>query len=220
MIDPSLKKKLIHEDRWSRTYQAGENFYASESKFEADGLSVSVEELSSAWDSWNESEKLSFVNAYRSKTQFVESDEKILEFLMAQGDEPVWSTIASSLALHHSNKKMVLDFLLERLKSGSEPKSNFIQALYVLGDVAALPSLHQLHDRLSERVKSGSHGQADHWAVNDFLTCCKALAYLEGAERYRDEIRPFLDDPNELIRIHAQNALAGPQPEEFRNLAE
>jgi hypothetical protein len=214
MIDPSLKKKLVHEDRWSRTYQAGENFYASESKFEADGLSISVEELSSAWDSWNETEKLSFVNAYRSKTQFVESDEKILEFLMGKGDEPVWSTIASCLTLNHSNKKMVLDFLLERLRSGSEPKSNFIQALYVLGDLAALPSLHQLYDRLSEQIR-GAHGQADQWTVRDFLTCCEALVYLEKAERYRDEIRPFLDDPDELIRIKAQNALAGPQPEEF-----
>ena len=215
MIDPSLKKKLVHEDRWSRTYEAGENFYASESKFEADHLSVSVEELSSAWDSWDESEKISFVNAYRSKAQFVESDERILEFLMAKGDEPVWSTIASSLALHHSNKKMVLEFLLKRLTSGSEPKSNYVQALYVLGDVAALPSLHELHDQLSEQVKRAPQRQVDHWTVNDFLRCCEALGYLEKTEHYRDEIRPFLDDPDELVRIHAQNALAGPQPEEF-----
>lgn len=215
MIDKSLKKKLVHEDRWSRTYEADVNFYASESKFEADGVSVSVEDLSSAWGSWDDAEKVSFVNAYRSKTQFVESDEKILEFLMAKGNEPVWSTIASSLSLHYSNKKAVLNFLLERLKSSSEPKSNFIQALYILGDMAALPSLHQLHDRLSEHVRNMSKGYVDHWAVNDFLRCCEALAYLEKAERYQDEIRPFLHDPDELIRIHAQNAIAGPQPEEF-----
>lgn len=214
MIDPSLKKKLVHEDRWSRTYQAGENFYASESKFEADGLSVSVEELSSAWDSWNESERLSFVNAYRSKTHFLPSDEKILEFLMARGDEAVWSTIASSLTLYHSNKKMTLDFLLERLRSGSEPKSNFIQALYVLGDVGTLPSLHQLHDRLSVEIKQ-AEGEPDHWTIYDFLKCCEALAYLEKSERYRDEIRPFLEHSAELVRIQAQMALDGPQPEEF-----
>lgn len=217
MIDPSLKKKLVHEDRWSRTYQADANFFASESKFEADNLSISVGELAAGWDSWNESEKLSFVNAYRSKTQFGESDEKILEFLMSKGDEPVWSTIASSFALHYSNKKVVLEFQLERLKSASEPKSNFIQALYVLGDAAALPSLHQLHDQLSKQVQSASQGQVDHWTVNDFLRCCEALAYLEKAEHYLDEIRPFPEDPDELIRLHAQNALAGPQPEEFGN---
>jgi hypothetical protein len=215
MLDPSLKKKLVHEDRWSRTYEAGENFYASESKFEADNLSVSIEDLSSAWESWDESEKISFVNAYRSKTQFAEADEKILEFLMSKGDETVCSTIASSLALHHSNKKVVLEFLLGRLTTGSEPKSNFIQALYVLGNVAALPALHKLHDLLSAQVKSASQGQVDHWTIADFLRCCEALAYLEKTDRYRNEIRPFLDDPAELVRIHAQNALAGPQPDEF-----
>lgn len=214
MIDPSLKKKLVQEDRWSRTYQAGENSYASESKFESDGLSVSVEELSSEWDSWNESERLSFVNAYQAKAQFLDSDEKILEFLMATGDEAVWSTIASSLALHHPNKKMILDFLLEKLRSGSEPKSNFIQALYVLGDVAALPSLHQLHDRLSAELKQ-AQGAPDHWTIYDFLKCCEALTYLEKEQGYQDEIRPFLEHSEELIRIQARMALAGPQPEEF-----
>jgi hypothetical protein len=215
MMDPTLKKKLIHEDKWSRIYEAGENFYASESKFEADGLSVSVEELNSSWTSWDVSEKLSFVNAYRSKPLFVESDEKILEFLIARGDEPIWSTIASSLSLHHSNKKMVLDFLLERLKTGSEPKSNFIQALRILGDVAALPILHHLHDQLSTRIKTASQDHIDHWTVNDFLRCCEALAYLEKEDRYKEEIRRFLAHPDELVRIHAQNALAGPEPEEF-----
>lgn len=212
MIDPSLKKKLVHEDRWSRTYEAGENFYASESKFDADGLSVSLEELSSDWDSWNESERLSFVNAYRSKAQFVQTDEKVLEFLVAKGDDPVWSTIAASLALHHSNKKMVLEFLMERLKRSTEPKSNFILGLCILRDKAALPELHQLHDQLAERVKAAPQGKADHWIINDFLRCCQALGYLEKTEYYEEEIRPFLNDPDEIIRIHARNALATPQP--------
>ena len=218
MIDPSLKKKLVHEDRWSRTYQAAEDFYAFESKFEADGLSVSVEELSVGWDSWGKGERLSFANAYRSKTQFLESDEKVLEFLMAKGDEPVWSTVALCLT-RHSNKKMVLDFLLERLRSGSEPKSNFIQALYVLGDAAAIPNLHELHGRLSQKTKQ-AQGELDRWTIYDFLKCCEALAYLEKMEGYREEIRRFLDHPDELVRIQAQMALAGPQPEEFGNLPE
>jgi hypothetical protein len=216
MIDPSLKKNLVHEDRWSRVYQPETNFFAYESKFESEGISVTIEEISREWDSWNESERLNFVNAYRSKTQFVESDEKILEFLMAKGGEPAWSTIASCLSLHHSNKKMVLNFLLERLKSGSEPKSNFIQALYVLGNLAAVPSLHEVHDRLSEKIKQ-AHGEACDWTIRDFLTCCEALVYLEGTESYRDEIRSYLSHPNQLIRIKAQMALAGPQPEEFGN---
>jgi hypothetical protein len=217
MIDPSLKKKLVHEDKWSRTYEAGENFYASESKFEADGLSISVEDLSSVWHAWNDSERQGFVNAYRSKARFDESDQKILDFLMANGDERVWSTISSPLSLHHQNKKTVLEFLLERLQTGSEPKSNFIQALYVLGDVAALPGLHDLHDRLLDEIKQ-AHGEPDTWTIRDFLTCCEALAHLEKTDHYREEIRSYLRHPDQMIRIKAEMALAGPQPEEFGNL--
>jgi len=214
MIDRSLKKNLVHEDRWSRVYNPEPNFYASESKFEADGISVSIEELTSAWDSWNDSERLSFVNAYRVKTQFSKPDEQILEFLMAKGNELVWSTIAGTLSLHHSNKRVVLDFLLQRLRSSSEPKSNFIQALYLLGDLTALRDLQELYGRLSGEVNR-SGGQPDVWIICDFLKCCEALAYLEKTERYRDDIQAFLEHPDETIRNQAQMALAGPQPEEF-----
>jgi hypothetical protein len=213
MLDPSLKKKLLHEDRWSRTYEAGENFYAAESKLDADGLSFSIGQLRSEWDSWDDSEKIRFVNAFRSKSRFSKSDEPILEFLMESGNEPVWSTIASCLAVHHTDKQRVLAFLLEKIKSFSEPKSNLIQALYVLGDAAALPALHQLHDELRESIKR-TH-DVDHWKINDFLRSCEALAYMEKGDSYRDEIRQFLRDPDELVRLHARNALAGPQREEF-----
>jgi len=216
MIHPSLRKKLVREGRWSRVFEVEPNFFAYESKFEADGLSISVDELSADWNSWEDLEKLDFANAFRSKVEITNSDEKVLEFLMGKGDERVWSTMALCLT-RHSNKAMTLDFLLERLNTGSEPKSNFIQALYVLGDPAAVPRLLELHDRLSEQVKE-TQGTADRWIVYDFLKCCEALVYFGGVELYQDEIRPFLDNPDERIRNHAQRALAGPQPEEFGNL--
>jgi hypothetical protein len=214
MINPSLRRKLVHEDRWSRVFEVEPNFFAYESKLDADDVSVSVEELRREWPSWGDSEKLSFASAFRQKRQIAKRDEEILEFLMAEGNEAVWSTIALCLT-RHSDQKVILNFLLERLRSGTEAKANFIQALYVLGDLAALPALHRLHDGLSERVKAPPGGDIDEWTVNDFLRCCEALAYLEKDERYQDEIRPFLNHPDPFVRLHAQNALAGPQPEEF-----
>lgn len=213
MIDPSLKKNLVREDQWSRVYQPEPNFFAYESKFE-EGASVTVEEISVAWDSWDGSQRLAFGKAFAHKAPpFNKTDEEVYEFRISKGDERLWSEIALSLT-RHSNKNLVLDFLLERLRSNFESKANFVQALYVLGDVAACPGLHELHDRLSAEIKL-AQGDPDHWTIYDFLKCCEALAYLEKAERYRDAIRPFLEHSAELVRIQAQMALAGPQPEEF-----
>ncbi len=216
MINPLLRKKLVHEDRWSRVFEVEPNFFAYESKFEADEVSVSVEKLRQEWPSWSDSERLNFACAFRQKPQIAKRDEEIFEFLMSEGDEPVWSTIALRLT-RYSDKKVVLDFLLQRLRSGTEPKANFIQALYVLGDTAALPNLHELHDRLAEEMER-TEGNEDRWKICDLLKCCEALAYLEKSERYQDEIRRFLDYSDESIRVQAQMALAGPQPEEFGNV--
>jgi hypothetical protein len=212
MIDPSLRKNLVHEDQWSRVYQPEPNFFAYESKFE-EGASVTVEEISAVWDSWDGSQKMAFGKAFAHKPHINKTDEGVYEFLIARGDERVWSEIALSLT-RHSNKRLVSNFLLERLCSSSEPKANFIQALYVLKDEAAISSLHELYDRLSNEIRR-AQSQPDRWKICDFLRCCEAIVYLEGKESYRDEIRPFLEHPDELIRIQAQIALAGPQPEEF-----
>lgn len=213
MLDPSLRKNLVHEDRWFRVYQPDpkENFFAYESKFEADEISVTLEEISAEGNSWNDDQRLMFAQAFAKRSHVNESDQEIYEWLIAKGDERVWSTISLPLAHRHANKKLVLNFLLERLRGGSEPKANSIQALCVLGDLEAVPRLRELHDRLSQQ---SSHG-ADFWIIYDFISCCKALAYLEGGRRYLDEIQAFLDHPEERIRHQAQIALAGPQLEEF-----
>jgi hypothetical protein len=92
------------------------------------------------------------------------------KFLMANGDEKIWSEIALSLT-RRSDKKLVLSFLLDRLVTGTEPKANFIQALYVLRDGAALSRLHDLHGRLSGEIKR-EQSELDHWVVFDYLKCC------------------------------------------------
>lgn len=212
MIHPSLRKNLVREDQWSRVYQPEPNFFAYESKFE-DGASITVGEISALWDSLDESQRLGFAKAFAQKSPLNEEDEEVHEFLMVKGDEKVWSEIALSLT-RHSDKKKVLNFLLDRLATGTEPKANFIQALYVLRDGAALSRLHDLHGRLSGKIKL-QQAEPDHWVVFDYFKCCEALAFLENEERYREEIRPFLSHPDRVIRAQAEMAFAGPQPEEF-----
>lgn len=212
MIHPSLRKNLVREDQWSRVYQPEPNFFAYESKFE-DGASITVGEISALWDSLDASQRLGFAKAFAHKSPLNEEDEEVHKFLMVKGGEKVWSEIALSLT-RHSDKKQVLNFLLDRLVTGTEPKANFIQALYVLRDGAALPRLHDLHGRLLAEIKR-QQAELDHWVVFDYLKCCEALAFLEHEERYREEIRPFLNHPDRVIRAQAEMAFAGPQPEEF-----
>jgi hypothetical protein len=212
MIHESLRRKLVHETAWSRTFEVEPGFHAYESKFEADGISVNVQDVTAKWESWDMNEKLDFAKAFQAKRDFSQSDEQVLDLLMEKGDDRVRATIALSLT-RHSDKVRVLRFLSERATNQQEGRGNFIQALYVLGDRNAVPGLRKLHDKLQKHLSE--HGRSDLGLVFSFLTCCEALAALDSPAPYNDEIRLFLDDANELIRLHAERALAGPQPEEF-----
>ena len=213
MIDPALRKKLVREDRWSRIFEVAPNSYAYESKLKDGETVVSAEELRADWLAWSAAQRLEFAQAFQQRQRLTPEDERILEFLMSNGDDRIWSTIALVL-VHHSNRRLVVEFLVEKLLSTAEPRANLIQALYVIGDRSTLPVLRQMHDRLSREVSSDERTD-DAMKIVDFLTACKALAYLEKSARYESQIRSFLAHPDEIIRIQAQLALEGPQPEEF-----
>src|SRR2546425_1264460 len=192
------RKNLVRETMWSRTYQVGKKAFAYESKFKAGGLSISVGELTPMWDSWGDSGKLDFASAFSKKVDIAGRDEKVLEFLMARGDERVLSTIALCLT-RHSDRKMVLNFLLERLRSGSEPKGNFIQALAMLGDLEAVAGIREVYGQVSTEINRRG-ADADKWLILDFVVCCSALSRLEDSPSYREQIKPFLNHPNEAVR--------------------
>src|SRR5579872_2069532 len=101
VLHPSLRKNLVREDRWFRVYQPdpNANLFAYESKIETDKMSVSVGEVSAEWNSWDDDQRLMFAQAFSKKSQVNKADEQVYEWLIAKGDERVWSTIALSLAL-------------------------------------------------------------------------------------------------------------------------
>ena len=190
MIHSSLRRKLVHETKWSRTYEVQPGYYAYESKFESDGFSVELSEVSSGWNSWSESEKLDFAKAFQEKASITAADEHVLEFLMGHGDESVLSSIAICLT-RLSSKAKIIPFLLARLESGSEPKANYLQALGMLGDRVAIPSIKALHDHLMANIER-SGGEPNEWMVLDFFAACMTLDKLDGTTNYRADIEPFL----------------------------
>jgi len=210
MIHSSLRRKLVHETKWSRTYEVEPGYYAYESKFEADDLSVDLSDVSSGWDSWSESEKLDFAKAFQEKARMTAGDEQVLEFLMRHGDASVLSSIANCLT-RHPDKAILLPFLLAQLESGSEPKANFLQALGTLGDRSAVPSIEAFHNRLGADIKRAGK-ELNEWLVLDFFASCAALDKLEGTTIHRDDIKPFLSHPTESIAALAKMWIDGGPP--------
>jgi hypothetical protein len=191
-------KKVLHEDRWSVIYEEKNGVSVNVSKFLSGGITISADEIAREWSSWSATEKISFAHAFSQKPTCTQEDERILDFLMGVDDERVWTSIAYGLT-RHSQKKRVLEFLTDRLKSGSEPKANYAYALGALGAPEAVPTLKGLHDRFAKEIAAAG-AEADRTLILDFVVCCWSLAKLEGSSRYREDIKPFLDHRNKYVR--------------------
>jgi hypothetical protein len=205
-----LGKNLIREDRWFKWYEMGPGVKAMVSKFRTREADIRAIELKKEWASWEELERLMFAQAFSSKPEITAEDEEILEFMMLSTDERVLVSIARCLT-RHSNKRMVLRFLVDRLNSGSEPKANFLQALSILGESNAVPSIKALHERLAAEInREGS--EPEEWQVRDFLVSCSVLNKLEGTTCYNKGIEPFLHHQSESIRKFSKLCLDGGLP--------
>lgn len=199
------QKELDREDRWTRVYKLAPGIYLSESKFQTDGLSIRLQDVEREWHQWADSEKLSFVGAFKQKPRFSSEDEHILEFLAVNGTVVLWEMLALVLT-KHSNKKMVLNFLLDRMKSGPRPKANFCQALGVLGERAAIPALHAEYDSGVREI--GRMGAAvDRGVLVDFFCCCAALHSLKAPGSFLGDIRKYVNHPDSSIKQAAKRIL-------------
>jgi hypothetical protein len=198
-------KKILKEDRWSRLYETDRYPFVYESKFRTDGISISTDQLTKEWGSWSVSERLSFANAFREKLEITAEDETILEFLMANGDDRVRTTIATSLT-RHSNKDAVLEFLIQQLECDLEMAANYLQALTILGNPKALPAIRSCHTQMLAKIEE-PRGDPDHSLIVSFLSCCATLWKMDGGPAYRDIIRSYLNHADEPIRNFAKACL-------------
>ena len=134
---------------------------------------------------------------FSMKPEITAEDEEILEFMMLSTDERVLSSIACCLT-RHSNKEMVLRFLVDRLSTGSEPKANFLAGLGMLAEGNAVRPVKALHDRLAVEINRDA-SMAGEEMVRDFLMSCAVLNKLEVSTSHRSEIESFLHDHRESM---------------------
>ena len=205
------KKKLIRENRWFKIFEMEPGVEARVSKFMTGEAAISETALQAEWALWGESEQLVFAQAFGVKSEITQEDERILEFMMRSRDERLLASIARCLT-RHSNRKMVLSFLIERLQSDGESKANFLDALSKLGDREAIPKVRALHDRLAAEIRRQG-AETSEWSILDFVVSCSTLYKLGGETAYRDEIEPFLHHPSESVRTFSKISFEGGPPD-------
>ena len=199
---PDLNKKLVRESRWMRVYKLGDRLLY-ESKFLADGLQVSSASLKTEWKFMDEEERAEFAMAFLAKPNLQQADEEILDHLMEVGSRRVLRSIAL-LAVRQSDKERALRFLTQQIEGGQKPLSNFYQALELLKDRRAVPTLRRVYERYHTRVATGRCDESD---LVEYVECGKALFAIEGNPYDREAISQLRDDPNEEVRRVSEQLL-------------
>jgi len=200
--DSDSKGELIKESRWARTYRLGDGILFH-SKFNWDGLQISREEIERIWPDLSSLEKLEFSIAYGSKPTVTAEDEKVMDFLMEAGGEHVWSVIPLLLT-RHSNREKVMSFLLERATATGPCVANHYQALEILGDRRAIPTLQRAREIHLHNIEAGARDE-----IHNYLVCCRALWKLEGSDAYAAEIRKALQSADADVSAAAKLLLEG-----------
>ena len=79
-------KQKVGQDEWFEYFKSEGHPLIRISKFRSGKANISLEELSKQWSGWNEEQKLGFASAFCVKYEITTADERILDFLMAEGD--------------------------------------------------------------------------------------------------------------------------------------
>jgi len=197
--------KLITESEWTRVYKDGDATLR-DSKFFRDGLEVNAESIKGWWPSLSLHQRLDFAHAFSVKPKVTPEDERILDFLMEEGEPYIWRTIAILLP-RHRDRERVLAFLLERIREEGEYKANFFQALRLMGDNRAIPALRAAFDDYRKKFRVGT-GAPVKFVYFSYLSCCEALWALEGSTEYKDAIEEFLKSDDKDVRSFAELMLS------------
>jgi hypothetical protein len=202
--------ELLKETEWSRFYRVGSNGIRRESKFMTDHLEVNAEQLIRRWVKLPTSERHDFAQAFRGKRQLSADDERLLEFLMQEGDEIIWATIAVML-VRHRNRELVIKFLMERIVESPSPKANFYQAAELIGDLRFAEVLEKEFRKSSSRLGSTprpNRGPSHEYL--EFLRLCHVLWTITGRSDYKEKIESLSDHPSELVRKRVRMHLSQP----------
>jgi len=117
---------------------------------------VSASDMRQRWPLMDESERLDFASNFYNKETWTKNDTEILEIIMADGDDRIWSSCALAM-LKHPDRNRVVEFLVERVQrneSDDHPPLNYMQALGMAADRRAVPAIRPYYDKYRQAMEA------------------------------------------------------------------
>src|ERR1700692_2063003 len=107
-IDPKILERakreygedceLVRRTEWSYSFKCGPKSYCSISRFMAEkDFEVSASEIRHRWPPMSEMERMDFALNFQAKDTWNENDTDILEIVMNDGNDRIWSCCALAL---------------------------------------------------------------------------------------------------------------------------
>ena len=208
--------ELLKRTEWSYSYKCGEKSYCRISRFLAEpGFQVSASEIRQNWPTMSERERLDFASNFHVKENWTDNDTEILEILMHDGSDLIWSSCALAM-LRHPDRDRAIAFLIECVESSGPEEHwplNYMQALGLMGAQRAVPVIRPYYERYLKAMESEAvTGVPDDVffgpiPYSAFLSIAGDLFKITRSKEYELAIRKYFDHPSEQVRWWAEHAL-------------
>jgi hypothetical protein len=220
--------EFVRRSEWSYSFKCGPKMFCSLSRFAAEkDFVVSADDIRRRWPSMDERERLDFASNFHHKETWTDNDTEILEIIMNDGDDRVWSSCALAM-LRHPDRNRVVEFLIDRVQhaESERPPLNYTQALGITKDRRAISSIRPYYDEYLKAMEAEAvSGVPDDvfWGpipYFPFLCIAGSLYQIEGSSEYEQAIRKYFDHPKEQVRYWAEHALGVEGPITAKRRAE
>jgi hypothetical protein len=219
--------ELVRATEWSYTYKCGSKSYCRISRFMAEkDLEVAAEDIRKRWPHWRHDERMDFATNWWKKT-WTDDDTKILEIIMADGDDQIWESCAQTF-LKHPDRNRAVNFLVDRVLHYSLEHTplNYFQVLGMAKDKRAASAILPFYEKYKTEMPEESTLDVQENVFRGpipyfpYLTAAGALFQITGSPDYEHAIRKYFDHPQEQVRWWAEHALQMEGPTTAKRNAE
>ena len=219
--------ELVKATEWSYTYKCGPNSYCRISRFMVErDLEVAAEDIRERWPHWDRHQRMDFASNWWEKT-WSDNDTKILEIIMADGDDQVWQSCTQSF-LKHPDRDRAVNFLVDRVLHYPREHAplNYFQVLGMAKDKRAAPAILPFYEKYKRDLAKESELGVQEDVIRGpipylpYLTAAGSLFRITGSPEYEEAIRKYFDHPREQVRWWAERALGVEGPTTTKRNAE
>ena len=175
----------------------------------------------------NQRERLDFASNFHDKKVWTSNDTEILEIIMQDGNDQIWSSCALAM-LKHPDRNWAVTFLIQRLQrcESGRPPLNYMQALGLAGDPRAVPVIRPYYDKYLKAMEGETttgipedvfFGPVPYHA---FLSIAGDLFNITHSQEYDKAISKYFDHTHEQVRWWAEHALGIEGPISLKRKAE